>query len=161
MQPDELIQELEGARHEVLAVIEDLPEGAFLEPGVMDDWTLKDILAHMSRWEGLCVTLLWKLKREQHAERLDIQGQEQIDDLNEQWHQQDKDRDLDLVLADYKGLRRQTLRRLEEFEAVQLTDPEAFDGLRGEPLWKWVAVDTFEHEREHLPAIRNWLANRD
>lgn len=160
MDRSQLTRQLEDSRQELWELIGDLPQQDFLEPGVMDDWSLKDILAHLNRWEGLSVTLLWKLKQGQKAERLDIHGQEAIDRLNAGWYQEDKDRSLDLVLADFKGLRRQTLRRLEEFDEVDLNDPEAFDGLRGEPLWRWIAVDTFEHEREHIPPIKDWLKSK-
>ena len=153
----ELKKALEDTREELWGLIKDIPEEDYLEPGVMDDWSLKDILAHLNRWEGLSVTLLWKLKQGRRAERLDIRGQEAVDELNAEWYEEDEDRSLDLVLSDFKGLRRQTLRRLDEFNDEELNDPSAFDGLRDEPLWKWVAVDTFEHEREHIPAIKDWI----
>ena len=160
MDRETLQSELEQSRQRLLTLIEDLPDSAFTESGVMADWSLKDILAHISRWEGLCVTMLWKLKQGQHAERFDIQGQDRIDQLNAKWHQEDKDRPLELVMADFKGLRKQTIRRLQQFQDSELENADVFDELRGEPLWKWVAVDTFEHEQEHLTAIKRWLDNR-
>ncbi|MFP3854455.1 MAG: ClbS/DfsB family four-helix bundle protein [Anaerolineales bacterium] len=155
-----LQKELNESREELRALIDELPEEAFHEPGVMNGWSLKDILAHLNRWEGLLVTMLWKLKQGKPAERTDIQGEQAVDRLNAKWHEEDKDRSLDLILADLHGLRKQTIRRLEEFSQEELTEPDQFEGLRGEPLWKWIAVDTFEHEREHLPAIREWILKR-
>lgn len=161
MDKQALLHQLETSRQELQALIDDLPEAAFDEPGVMDDWTLKDILAHISRWEGLCVTMLWKLRQGQPAARFDIKGEEQVDQLNEKWHQEDRERSLRLVLADFKGLRKQTIRRVQEFSDQELSEPDAFEELRGEPLWKWIAVDTFEHEQEHFAAIKGWLKNRE
>lgn len=160
MDKAELKAHLQDSRDALRAELHGLPEEAYLEEGVVGDWSLKDVLAHLNRWEGEMVTMLWDLRNGKVPNRLAVEGMDDVDRLNAQWHEQDQDRALDLVRGDFRALRTQTLRRVEEFSEEELTDPQAFEGLRGEPLWRWIAVDTYEHEQEHLEAIRQWRASR-
>lgn len=161
MERQELQKELRASRDELDALIADLPDEDFHEPGVMNGWTLKDVLAHLNRWEGELVTMLFELKGGKEPSRAEIQGEENIDRLNAKWYEEDKNRKLDLVLNDFRGLRQQTLRRIEEFSEGELNQPDRFPALRGEPLWRWIAVDTYEHEAEHTEFVRGWLELRE
>jgi hypothetical protein len=152
--------ELQESRDALQAELHGLSEEAYFEEGVAGDWCLKDVLAHINRWEGELVTMLWDLKNGKRPARFDIEGMDDVDRMNAQWYREDKDRALKLVRDDFRALRKQTIRRVEAFTEEELSDPQAFDGLRGEPLWRWVAVDTYEHEREHLEAVRSWRRSR-
>lgn len=156
MKKSDLTDRLQTSRQELERLLRDLDEQQMTEPGVMDDWSVKDILAHICRWEGELVTMLFHLQQDQKPARVEIEGMEDVDRLNAKWHEEDKNRPLELVLQDFRGLRKQTLRRVEEFSHQQLNDPEAYPWLRGEPLHRWIAVDTYEHEAEHAEHIRAW-----
>ncbi len=156
----EIIENLRESRREMDQLLQGLEEDEMTEPKVMDGWSLKDILAHISRWEAELVTMLFELKRGKEPSRARIEGMDDVDRLNAKWYEEDKDRPLHLVQGDFRGLRKQTIRRLEGFSEEELNDPERYDALRGEPLWRWVAVDTYEHEREHAEFIRSWLEER-
>lgn len=152
--------ELQESRDALLAELHGLPKEAYFDGSVVGDWNLKDVLAHINRWEGELVTMLWELKNGKRPGRFAIEGMDDVDRMNAHWYQEDKERDLKLVRSDFRALRKQTIRRVDEFSEKELSDPQAFDGLRGEPLWRWVAVDTYEHEQEHLAAIRSWRGSR-
>lgn len=152
----ELIERLQVSRQEMERLLRGLSEEQMIEPGAMDDWSIKDILAHLCRWEGETVTMLFELKQGQKLSRTRIKNMEDVDRVNAEWHEEDRDRPLDLVLGDFRGLRKQTLRRVEEYSEQELNDPDLHPSLRGEPLYTWIAVDTYEHEAEHAEHIREW-----
>lgn len=156
MNREDIKAQLRTSRADFNEAIDGLPEEAFLEPGVMGDWSLKDLMAHISRWEGESVTMLFQLRQGESPSRVEIEGMDHVDRLNDRWHREDKERELELVLSDFRGLREQTLRRVDEFNEDELEAPGYFEELRGRPLSEWIAVDTFEHEREHLEAVRRW-----
>lgn len=156
MKKSELIEKLQLSRQEFERELRGLDEQQMTEPGVMDDWSIKDILAHLCRWEGELVTMLFQMQQGIKPARAEIQSMDQVDRLNAKWHEEDQDRPLELILQDFRGLRKQTVRRVEDLSHQQLNDPEAFPWLRGEPLYRWIAVDTYEHEAEHLKYIRAW-----
>jgi len=160
MTKDELLQELRASRQQLEAVLEDFEPDDYLAPGVMDAWMLKDVIAHLNRWEGECVTMLFDLLQGRTPSRAGVHGMEQVDRMNAAWHEQDKDRDLALILGDFRGLRKQTVRRTEQFNQQDLMETGRFADLGDDPLWRWIAVDTYEHEQEHLPLIQAWRQQR-
>lgn len=160
MKKSKLIEELQLSRREIETLLRGLNEEQMTEPGVMNGWSIKDILAHLARWEGEMVTALFQIKQGRRPSRADIESMDEVDRLNADWHQQDRERSLNLIVQDFRGLRKQTLRRVEEFSHQELNDPEQWDWLRGEPLHRWIAIDTFKHERQHAEFIRQWREER-
>lgn len=160
MRRDQIVRELHESRKEFLQAIEGLEQAELHEPGVVGEWSIKDLLAHHSRWEGELVTMLWQAREGRRPDRAEISGQEQIDEINRAWYLESKDRSLEMIESDFRALRPQTIRRVEEFSDEELNDPDLHEWLRGEPLWRWIEVDTFEHEREHAQQIRSWREKR-
>ena len=155
MNKEELINKLENSRERFLEALDDLSDDAYHKPGVIDDWSIKDILAHITMWEAQVITLLFKARMKPRPSTAHF-GSESTDELNARWYKQNKDRDLSLVLDDFEGARTQTLRRIEEFPERDLFNAKAFDWLDGEPLWRWIAEETFEHEEDHRNHILAW-----
>lgn len=164
MKKEELLDALEESRENLLDQIEDLPDEAYLEPGVVGEWTLKDVLAHLVTWEAELVKLLWQAKqgsRPTSAQMNTPPGSAARQARNEKWHAENRERPLERIWDDFEGVRKQTLRRLESFSDKELSDPNRYPWARGKPLWKWVAEDSFEHEAEHSAQIAAWLERRN
>lgn len=70
------------------------------------------------------------------------------------------DRSLVTVMNDFRGVRKQTIRRVGEFPEQDLNDAGRFAWSGGRPLWEWIAGDSYEHESEHQAEIRAWLSAR-
>ncbi|RPJ50721.1 MAG: ClbS/DfsB family four-helix bundle protein [Chloroflexi bacterium] len=161
MDKTELIEMLEDGRQEMLEMIEDLPDEVLLEPGVAGEWSIKDILAHLTFWEGQIVTLLFQAKGGMVKPTTAHFGKETVDDVNKRWYEAGKQRSLDIVWQDWTGVRNQTIRRVAEFSDKDLNDPQRFPWLGEIPLNQWIANDSYEHEDEHADQIRDWLDQRD
>lgn len=161
MEQSQLIQELQASRKDFLDAIEGLDEEEFRLEGVVGEWSIKDLLAHVSRWEGETVTMLWQVRNGQVPDRQEISGEEMVDELNARWHEESSERPLDIIRADFEALRPQTIRRVSEFTDEELNDPDLYEWLRDSPLWRWIAVDTYEHEREHAQQIREWRKQKE
>jgi hypothetical protein len=158
MEKNELLRALITTREDFRQAVDGLPDEALLEPGVCGNWSIKDMMAHIMLWESELVKLLWEAKEGRKPTTIHFQNQDSkaIDETNARWYRENKDRPLDIVLEDFEGVRRQTIRRLEGFQNRDLTDPKRFSWLKETPLWKWVAGDSFKHEAEHIAEIRAW-----
>jgi hypothetical protein len=161
MEKTELLEALEDGQQELVDLLSDLPDEALLEPGVVGDWSIKDILAHLTQWEGQVVTLLFQAQRGVDKPTTAHFGKESVDELNQRWQAAGKERPLERVWDDWLGVRKQTIRRVGEFSEQDLNDPRHFAWLDGFPLWHWIANDSIEHESEHADQIREWLDQRD
>ena len=157
MNRDEIFEELDSAREELLVAIEALPDEALLQPGVMPNWSLADILAHIVAWESEMVTALLRIDQGKTPSRL-VAAFEDVDGYNAGRFQENKGRDLERIFEDLHGVRVQLEDWLTEFSDHDLTDPKRYSWSKGLPLWHIIAENSFRHEREHLPDIKAFAA---
>lgn len=159
MNKPELIAALENGREQFHTVIQGLSDEAMLEPGVVGEWSVKDVLAHLTRWEGELVALLFQAQQGREPGTVHF-GSASTDEVNAKWYAESKDRPLERVLSDFEGVRRQTIRRVQPLSDRDLTDPKRFPWLDGKPLSSWIENDSFGHEAEHAVQIRAWRERR-
>ena len=160
MTKDEIMDALEDEREKFMDAIEGLSEEALQEPGVNGDWSVKDILFHLSMWEAELVKLLWQAAQGITPTTVYF-GSLTVDELNAAWQVQAQTRPLQLVMDDFVAVRKQTAKRVLAFTDQDLDDPDRYAWLKGKPLWKWIAEDSFVHEGEHATQIRAWRLRHD
>jgi len=152
-----LMQQLESSREDFLEALEGLSEEQMLAPGASGDWSIKDVLIHLARWEAELVKLLWQARQGQRPTTVHL-GNEDVDRINARWHADSQDRSLESALADFHGVRNQTLHRVEAFTDKELNDPHRHAWLNNRPLWEWIQSDSFGHEAIHAAHIISWRA---
>ncbi len=159
MKKEELISVLTTGRDDFLKILQGLSDQEMETPGVVEQWSIKDILVHLTRWEAEIIKLLWQAKQGIKPSTAHFRGTS-IDDVNKRWYEESQSRTLKIVMSDFLGVRKQTLRRVEEISDSVLTNPKQYTWLEGKPLWEWIAEDSFEHEAEHGDQIRVWLSKQ-
>ncbi len=155
MNLDEILDALEDSREQFLDAIDGIPNESFLTPGVIGEWSIKDLIAHLCAWEAELVKLLWQITQAQKPSTAHF-TQNSVDETNASWQQLFKDRLLEKVLADFEAVRKQTTRRIEAFSDEDLNDPQRYSWQKQTPLWEWIANDSYLHETEHAEQIRAW-----
>jgi len=158
MTQDEILDSLEDQREAFLEAIDDLTDEQLEQPGVVGDWSIKDLMFHLTMWEAELVKLLWQAAQgvqptTAHFSKLSV------DERNAAWSAQAGDRTLDQVIDDFAGVRKQTSRRVTAFKDKDLEDPQRYPWLKGHPLWVWIAEDSFKHEAEHIVQVLQWRQN--
>ena len=161
MDKTELLEALEDSRQEMLELLEDLPDETLLKPGVIGEWSIKDILAHLTYWEGQVVTLLFQIQSGIAKPTTAHFSGEHVDVLNQRWYEAGKDRSLEMIWQDWVGVRKQTIRRVADFNDKDLIDPQQYAWAGGKTLFEWILGDTTEHEEEHGDQIGEWLDAQD
>jgi hypothetical protein len=149
---------LESSREALLDTIDGLTPEQLLQPKAVGEWSLRDILQHLSLWEAELVRLLAHVDQGRRAVGQSFVPNPDFDSLNARWHAETKDRPLERVLEDFHGVRRQTLRWLGEFSDDDLTRIRREAWLHNQSLARWIAEYSYEHEQEHTLAIRAWHA---
>jgi len=157
MEKEELIIALTSGREEFIKILQGLSEEEMQSPGVIDQWSVKDILVHLTRWEAEIIKLLWQAGQGIKPTTVHF-SQLSVNDLNQRWYTESQTRSLKIVMDDFIGVRKQTVRRVEDISGSVLTNPLQYPWLNNEPLWQWIASDSFEHEAEHAEQIRAWRA---
>jgi Mycothiol maleylpyruvate isomerase N-terminal domain len=123
-----------------------LPEARLVEPGVVDDWSVKDIVAHVTTWEQEALQHLPVIIAGGTPPRYAAQGG--IDAFNARATRAGRR----LSLAEVLRRRDETHARLVEFIRDQ---PEGTFGSRTRARRR-LRLDTYGHYPEHTAAIRAW-----
>jgi hypothetical protein len=127
------------------------------QPGVEGDWSIKDIIAHVTwheremlgvlRARALVGSDLWNLP---------------LDQRNAAIFEQNKDRALGDVLDESRQIFPRLLELAEGLSDEELNDPRRFSGMPEEWLpWDLVAGNAYAHYPDHIASIRAWLGRTE
>ena len=123
---------------------------------VQDNWTVKDILAHICAWE---LELLRWLEMAEHGEPPDIPApgtwSEYMDRFNLQKFKENRRRTLADVQEEYQQVHKRLLEALKALPDDP-HDPYWCMWYGNRPPWQLLAT-FYEHYQEHTQPIRKWL----
>lgn len=149
---EKLMQTIETRWGELLASIDGLPDAAMQQPGVVGDWSVKDILAHITTWESEALKHLPEIAAGKPQQRYkDVYGG--LDAFNALTFAENRERSLEDVRARLAETHRQLLRYLDTVPDDLLHSRERF---RTRLRW-----DTYSHYPIHAEHIRTWRARID
>ncbi len=153
-----ILDELRSKYVALEAILAPLDEAQMTKTGVIGDWSIKDILAHITAWHH---RLLARLHAARHNEEPTISGpdsEEEMDRLNEQFYKENKSHPLADVLGGFRSSYLQIVEAVQAMPEEDLIDPHRFAWLNGDSLRQLVAGDTYDHYEEHRQQIEEWLA---
>ena len=153
-----LLDKIRARYDEFERVLAPLNESQMTTTGVMDGWSIKDILAHITSWQKRTVERLSAAKRNGRPAHQPVSNEEEMDRVNAQFYQANKDRPLAEVLSDYRTTHAQLLETVQGTSEDDLFNAQKFAWTEGSPLWQNVAGNTYEHIDEHYGPIQQWLA---
>lgn len=156
MTRDELLQHMEQNRTELNALLEGVPADALTRPGACGDWSVKDVLVHISRWEAEVIKVLFQAQQGGKPQS-EVFNSEYLK-VNDLWYQEAKDRPLEHVLEDFSAVRMQLVRRLKDFPEKALTKPGNYPWMK-HALIVLVQDIALDHEQEHLEGLKIWRAS--
>lgn len=160
MNKSELLEALETNHEQFLSLVEGVAVEELEQPGVMGEWSVKDIMSHLLIWEAETIKLLFMAhinRKPDTAHFKTISDDEQ----NAIWYNKFKDRPYELVWQDYATIRDQTIERIAEFSDADLTNPSRYPWLQGRSLCQILESFILEHEAEHTAALKLWREKRD
>ncbi len=138
------------------ALLQDIGEDHMTQPGVAGEWSIKDIVAHLTAWRRRTVGRFQAALRNEPSPAPPWPADLQTDDeINAWFYAADRDRALDDVLRESRDVFQQLVETLSAFPEAELLDPARFPWLEGEPL-SGAALFGHFHE-EHEPDMRAWL----
>ena len=155
MNKKEILEQLEIEQERFLDALEGLSDEDLERSGVIGEWSIKDILIHISRWEAELVKLLFQARQGQKPTSMHF-TQVEVDRTNQVWFEESRLRPLRTALEDFHAVRNQTILRVEGFSERDLTDPNHYKWAGHRALVEWIASDSFEHEAEHRAQILAW-----
>lgn len=142
-------------------VLAPLSEQQMTTAGVAGEWSIKDVLVHISAWKRVFLARLQAGAN--HSEPLYSwtpggptfteldESDENIDNVNDEFYRRNKDRSLQDVLAESRAVPEQIVNAIQ-----QLSYDDLFAWTEGKPLDEYLGPP--EHVEEHLVGIQAWLS---
>jgi hypothetical protein len=155
MNKAEVLSALENSRTQLQQAIEGLTPEEMTQPGTLGEWSIKDILAHISRWEAELIQILYQIQQGS-APKIPDYSTADFQRLNAQFVLESQSRSLQQIKDDLLAVRKQTLKRIEQIPEKDLSDPRRFPSLGGSSLAQVIEAYTFEHDSEHAEQILSW-----
>jgi hypothetical protein len=155
----QLLEQIQQEREQWEGLLAEIGLERMEVPGVTDDWTMKDTIAHMTTWCRREVGLLAAAQRGEWPP--DHPPQSQVPIINEWEHRTNRDRPLAHVMRDSEEVWQQFAEKLQELPEDMLFDQERFAWMQGRALGPGSLEDFTKHfHEEHKPLIRTWLSKQ-
>jgi hypothetical protein len=154
---DQLLEAMHAARSNWEALLAEAGEGRLAEPGVEGNWSLKDIIAHITYFETWAADNVLAFRRGEPQPQSEYKGLE-IDEENARLYERFRAKPLDQVLQDSRTTFQRSIEAVQGLRDADLYDPE-FTGIPNADftVFDLIEGDTFEHYNDHGASVRAWL----
>ena len=149
----ELLDQIRTERKQLEEVLTALTPDQMLQPGASGEWTVKDVLAHISVWER---RMIYWIGSHMRGKTPDVPLPWDVEHMNAETYAQVKDKPLTEVQEDFHQSYRDALALAESLSEDQLQTAYTNTWPMG-PLWTGVAANTNWHYKEHRESIEAWL----
>ena len=151
----ELLAGLAAARDEFRAAVSDIDPALRTTPGLVGEWSARDLLAHVGYWSGHAAESLHRAEQGELNEfgRDDLS----VDDRNDVVTRVARETDYATVASREEGAYEAFVARLAAVDPELLSDRDA----DGDTLEEIIAFDGADHYREHTLDIRAWFDGKD
>jgi hypothetical protein len=150
------INTLEQSRAEWEALLAQVDEERMLQPGAAGKWSVKDVIAHVTWGEREMVPIM-RTRELVGSELWELSD----DERNEIVYQQNRDRPLQEILQEEQQTYADLFEAAQALSDEDLNDPHRFKQMPEEWVpWQIIAGCSFKHYQDHVPSIREWLAQR-
>jgi len=150
----ELLAELDQEWANVERICFGMSEADMLAPGVEGEWSVKDILCHLSAWEKYLLDRLGYVLTGQHPLYPAMSSWDDVHRFNAKVYADNKDRLLTSVIIEFRSLYRGVMTVLESLDDEVLNQPYSYDFPDDAlTLLQLIRANTYEHYREHCTAF--------
>ena len=158
----ELLESIRTTRELLEKKIARLTREQMVWPGSMDNWSVKDILAHLVDWEQRFIG--WY--------RAGLQGEvpetpapgmtwRELPALNQEGYQQHRDESLEYVLDRFEKSYQEMLRLVEGMQEQEIFEEKYYQWTGNSSLLPWIAANTSSHYNWARRNIRTTVIKRE
>ncbi|HEX9131749.1 MAG TPA: ClbS/DfsB family four-helix bundle protein [Ktedonobacteraceae bacterium] len=149
-----LLDNIQSGYNQFEALLAPLSEEQMTIPAVNGPWSVKDNIAHLTAWHDYLLNQLQGVIDGEKPPKF-MPGLSE-DEINEGFYQQNKDRPLAEVMADFRLSYQRILAAVQSISEEALNAPFPWRQ-NGNAAWGLIAGNTYEHYEEHGNIIRRWL----
>ena len=148
------VRQIAASRKSTLAFVARLPEREILQPRTLDQWSIKDLLAHLMSCDEETIRRLRLIERGR-GDRILWFNMAIADRFNARTVGRARRLKLSTVLRRMARVRAELIARLQRLPAKALADPS-----HDYTVQSWLPVPGWSHERGHISEAKAWWRSR-
>lgn len=156
MTRDEILKTLQQEHANLLTALADIPDDVLATQPVVDWWTLKDVQGHIAMWERVGIKFVADYKQEGLPKMLWLTDDAAVDAHNKREAALRRDWPRARVCAEFDAAFRDMVAAVESLSDADLNAQLPAPWPEGYNLEKLIAINSYEHAREHVEQIRKW-----
>jgi hypothetical protein len=158
MSKSKLLAAIHAGHDTFKSLLAEFTEEQLLQPGVVGEWSIKDILAHIVVHEERMIQWVTEMLLGHPPETSQPYGmpEDELTIVNQIIYQENRDRCLSNVLSALEDAHVHSLAMVAGAREGDLTGGGCFKLKDGEPVWEAIAANTFWHYEEHGRDISKW-----
>jgi hypothetical protein len=159
MDATELAELIREHAKELELLVAQLSVAQLNQAGAVGVWSVKDVLAHLAFWQRYGAALA-RAARHNATPQIDVDIDDATESQNASVVAQYYLASTGAVLANWSEAREELLEQIAGLTEEQLNDPDYFTWNEGRPLLERIAGNSYDHEREHIEQIRQWMRSK-
>jgi hypothetical protein len=133
------IQRVESSWQGLMDAVDGVPEDHWSVPGVVGEWSIKDVLGHVTFWESRAVAAISRTMRGEPDP--ETPADYDFEPINQEQHSIRAGWSVEAIRNEMNDTHGELMALLHKMPSI---DPDRIEG------------NTFEHYDEHAQEIRNW-----
>lgn len=163
---DQLLATLRESQAQWESLLEEVGEGRMTEPGVAGDWSVKDLLGHLTAYHRVWGARVRGAATGVPPTLRDLYGVDEFppdaatwtfDEQNAAIRAQFAPIPLPDVLSKWREATDLLANGVAALSDEDIATADRFPWTNGQPLTQAIAGDTYDHAREHAEHVRAWL----
>ena len=158
---DQLLQDIQVQHRLLMRTLAALGEEVMLQPGAVGNWSVKDVLAHLTAWEQLFLDWYRSgLLGETPQKPAPGITWKQLGKLNRMIYEAHSSQELDEIKEEFADSYQTIVREITEMSEEMISTPGYFAWTNGYNLQGYIRANTANHYRWAKNQIHRWLKNR-
>lgn len=155
----ELLATINTEHDRLVATLRGLTDDQMVQPGVERDWSVKDVLSHITWWEQWMIQKLGTAARGETGlslRRPDEDWEAALERVNGEIFAANRNSPLAEVREVFDRSFQAAVEVVTALSEHDIFDPQGLGGRLDEAPLHMIASDTYEHYAEHSAMIRRW-----
>jgi hypothetical protein len=154
MTRDEILKTIKEQHAQLLAALAEIPEDVMTKRPIVEWWTIKDLLGHIAMWEQVALKFIAEYRQGGLPKTLGMNDDDAINAYNKREAAIRRDWSLARVRAEFDTAHRDLVAAIESLSDADLAQPLPAPWGKGDNLEKLIAINSYQHNPEHIEQIR-------
>ncbi len=154
MTKNEITAAVRRERANLLAVLRGVADDVMMREPVVETWTVRDVLGHISAWYLVAINFLREYRQDGAPKRLGLDDAAAINAFNARAAEERRAWTLERIRREFDETHRELLAEIEQLRDVQLCAQLSPPWPAGVTLTLLIAINSYEHEPEHTEQVK-------